>query len=98
MHSSRTTLWTIKGKVMDYFGKRLMVSIVAGVIFTACAARAQDNSKLPYMNPNFPPDSASWRARLRLVERSSAWRCSERHDGIPGTHRSRRYVRHASNP
>jgi len=73
MHSSRTTLWTIKGKVMDYFGKRLMVSIVAGVIFTVCAARAQDNSKLPYMNPNLPPEvrAADLVHRMTLEEKAS---------------------------
>src|SRR5579875_3520471 len=58
---------------MNYNGKRWIVFTAACVIFAACAATAQDNSKLPYMNPNLPPEvrAADLVHRMTLEEKAS---------------------------
>jgi beta-glucosidase len=58
---------------MDYFRKRSIPTLIAIIAFMACAARAQDVSKLPYMNPNLSPQERALDLvhRMTLQEKAS---------------------------
>lgn len=54
-------------------GKRIFTSLIFCIAFTACAATAQDVSKLPYMNPKLSPRerAADLVHRMTLEEKAS---------------------------
>jgi beta-glucosidase len=60
-------------KRMSISANRILATLVACFAIVACTAGAQDVSKLPYMNPNLPPEqrAADLVHRLTLEEKAS---------------------------
>jgi len=58
---------------MNQFGKFILAVLIACFIFITCAATAQDNSKLPYMDPKLSPEerAADLVHRMTLEEKAS---------------------------
>jgi beta-glucosidase-like glycosyl hydrolase len=58
---------------MNTSGKRVLVTFIACIGLVVSAANAQDVSKLPYMNPNLPPEerAADLVSRMTLEEKAS---------------------------
>ena len=58
---------------MTVSGKRIFAILIACIAFVACAAQAQDVSKLPYMNPKLSPSerAADLVHRMTLAEKAS---------------------------
>ncbi|MGA9885125.1 MAG: glycoside hydrolase family 3 C-terminal domain-containing protein [Candidatus Acidiferrales bacterium] len=58
---------------MTYCGKRKLLALIACIALLACAASAQEVSKLPYMNPKLPTEerAADLVHRMTLPEKTS---------------------------
>jgi beta-glucosidase len=68
---------------MDFYGKWSMSALSAIIVFMACAARAQEVSKLPFMNPKLSPQERALDLVHRMTFQEKASQLTNESRAIP---------------